>query len=156
VEAVNGDIYTPSCSCTGGKWGLDRDPSGSLNWRCQKCLAWATIQDSFTAPQGRHPSSQRFHDILDEWKTVHDRKQADYGKTDDPFANVRASIDFGVPGWIGAVIRANDKMRRLQKAATDYLQTGQITMENESIVDSFDDLGVYMAISKVLFEEETP
>lgn len=87
---------------------------------------------------------------------MHDRKQADYGKTDDPFANVRASIDFGVPGWIGAVIRANDKMRRLQKAATDYLQTGQITMENESIVDSFDDLGVYMAISKVLFEEETP
>lgn len=104
----------------------------------------------------RHPSSQRFHDILDDWKAVHDRKQADYGKTDDPFANVRASVDFGVPGWIGAVIRANDKMRRLQKAATDYLQTGQITMENESVVDSFDDLGVYMAISKVLFEEETP
>lgn len=85
---------------------------------------------------------------------MHDRKQTDYGRTEDPFSNVRASIDFGVPGWIGAVIRANDKMKRLQKAAVQYLETGQITMANESVVDSFDDLGVYIAIARVLYEEE--
>src|SRR5690242_20476207 len=47
------------------------------------------------ASMSRHPNSQRFHDILAELGELHDRKQADYGRGDDPFANVRASEEIG-------------------------------------------------------------
>ena len=95
----------------------------------------------------RHPASQAFHDVLTEMGLLHNQKQADYGRENDPFANVRASEDFGVPGWVGCLTRANDKMRRLQKAA----QGGTLT--NETVEDSLLDLAVYAAIGLVLYRE---
>ncbi len=95
----------------------------------------------------RHPSSQKFHDLCDEMKALHDRKQRDYGRVTDPFANVRATEEWGQPGWVGAMIRATDKMRRLQKVA----QGG--TLSNESAEDSFMALAVYAIIGLVLFRE---
>ena len=96
----------------------------------------------------RHPASERFHDILGEWGDLHDRKQADYGSGDDPFANLRQSKLFGVEPWRAALIRLCDKISRLQT----YAQTG--TLANEGVVDSFDDIGVYAAICRVLWEDE--
>lgn len=90
----------------------------------------------------------RFHQILDELGMLADKKGADYGRPTDPFANVRASSEWGIPAWVGAMIRATDKLRRLQKAA----QGG--TMANESVEDSFRDLAVYAVIGLVLFEED--
>lgn len=81
---------------------------------------------------------------------MHDKKQKDYGREGDPFANVRASADFGVPAWIGCTIRMNDKMKRLQKAARGG------TMANESVEDSLLDLAVYAIIALVLRREEYP
>lgn len=98
----------------------------------------------------RHPSSQKFHDLCDAMKDMHDKKQADYGRTNDPFANVRASEDFGVAGWAGCMMRANDKMRRIQKAA----QGG--TLSNEGVEDSLMDLAVYSIIALVLYREQNP
>lgn len=95
-----------------------------------------------------HPSNTAFLLLLDEIKALSARKQADYGKATDPFANVRASEDFGIAGWIGAVVRMNDKMRRLQAAAR-----GQ-NLKNESIEDSLMDIAVYALISLVLYQEE--
>ena len=89
----------------------------------------------------------RFHDVLAELAEMHDRKQADYGREGDPFSNVRASEDFGIPGWVGCMVRANDKMRRLQKAA------GGGALANESIEDSLIDLAVYSVIALVLYRE---
>lgn len=97
----------------------------------------------------RHPSSARFHAILRELAGLHDRKQADYGRGDDPFANVRGSEEWGVPGWQGAMVRATDKVRRLQSFAL----TG--TLANEGVIDAFDDLAVYAVIARVLFEEDS-
>lgn len=96
----------------------------------------------------RHPNSRRFHEILKEHGELHDRKQADYGRGDDPFANVRASTEWGIPGWVGAMVRLNDKVRRLQSLA----RKGKL--ENESAIDSFRDIAVYATIAQVLFEEE--
>lgn len=96
----------------------------------------------------RHPSSARFHEILSALATLHDRKQSDYGRTGDPFANVRASEEWGIPGWVGALVRATDKVRRLQTQA----QRGSLA--NESALDAFDDLAVYAVIGRVLFEEQ--
>ena len=97
----------------------------------------------------RHPNSEAFHQLLKEAGEMHDRKQADYGRGDDPFANVRASSDFGVPAWVGCMIRANDKMRRIQTAAQGS------TLQNEGVEDSLMDLAVYALIALVLFREGT-
>lgn len=91
--------------------------------------------------------SARFHEILDELGALHDKKQQDYGRSNDPFANVRASEAFGVAGWIGCMMRANDKMVRVQKAA----QGG--TLANEALEDSLRDLAVYAIIGLCLWEE---
>ena len=90
-----------------------------------------------------------FDKVIKEIVAMHNKKQADYGRPEegDPFANVRASEDFGIPGWVGAVIRANDKVRRLQKAA----KGGKLA--NESIEDSLLDAAVYFMIALCLFRE---
>ena len=96
----------------------------------------------------RHPSSERFHQVLRELGDVHDLKSKDYGRTEDPFANVRGSTEWGMPAWMGAMIRATDKLRRLQT----YAQKGELA--NEPVKDAFIDLAVYSVIGLVLYEEE--
>lgn len=100
------------------------------------------------APVTRHPSSERIHEILKELGDLHDRKQKDYGRPTDPFANVRGSSEWGLKPWVGAMLRATDKLRRLQT----YAATG--TLSNETAIDSFNDLAVYAIIARVLYEEE--
>lgn len=96
----------------------------------------------------RHPNSARFHEILQELGDLHDKKQKDYGRNDDPFANVRASSEWGVQPWIGAMIRATDKVRRLQS----FAEAG--VLYNESAEDSLRDIAVYSVIALVLMEQE--
>jgi hypothetical protein len=98
----------------------------------------------------RHPNSARFHDLLREAGELHDKKQGDYGRGEDPFANVRASELWGIDGWIGAMVRLSDKVGRLQSLARKgYLN-------NEAAVDSFMDIAVYALIARVLYEEAVP
>ena len=91
---------------------------------------------------------KRFHALLKEIGDLHDKKQADYGRADDPFANVRGSSEWGVDPWIGSLIRATDKVKRLQKAARGG------ALENESVEDSMMDLAVYALIALILYREE--
>ena len=90
-----------------------------------------------------------FMKVVNEIVELHNKKQTDYGRTDigDPFSNVRASEDFGIPGWLGAVVRANDKVRRIQKFSRSE------TLVNESVEDSLLDAAVYFMIALCLFRE---
>lgn len=107
------------------------------------------ISGHFTPPKiERHPLSARFHEILQELADLHDRKQIDYGRAKDPFANVRGSETWGIKPWIGAMLRGNDKMERLK----NFAKTGSLA--NEGADDSFRDLAVYAIIALVLWEEE--
>lgn len=96
----------------------------------------------------RKAGSERFHAELRELGNLHDSKQADYGRPEDPFANVRASEEFGISPWIGCMIRANDKIRRIQTHAKGS------TLRNEGVEDSLRDLAVYSLIALVLYMEE--
>ena len=89
----------------------------------------------------------RFHALIEKIQDLHDAKQEDYGTDNDAFANVRASEDWGVDPWVGAMIRATDKVKRLQT----YARTGRL--RNEGVRDSFLDLAVYAIIGHVLFDE---
>ena len=90
----------------------------------------------------------RFHALIDTIRDLHDAKQADYGTNADAFANVRGSEDWGVVPWVGAMIRATDKVKRLQT----FARTGRL--QNEGVRDSFLDLAVYAIIAHVLFDEQ--
>lgn len=99
---------------------------------------------------GRHPNSQKFHDLLDTIGKLHDRKQAGYGKPGDPFANVRAAEEWGVDGWLGAMIRLSDKVRRLQSVSARRIPDKAV---DDSVRDNLMDIAVYALISLVLYEE---
>lgn len=109
---------------------------------------------SFTLPtDDPHPSTEEYFRVLTLMGVTHISKGADYGRALDPFSNVRSSEDFGIPGWVGSMVRGNDKMRRLQKASHQIVSGEQVNMANESIEDSLLDLGVYAGIGLVLLRE---
>ena len=112
-------------------------PDGGQRWQ-------PIIQ--YTPPPER-PGDPRFHLILKELADLHDRKQADYGREQDPLANIRASAEWGVQAWVGALIRLNDKVRRLQA----FARRG--TLANEGAVDSLNDIAVYAILARILLEE---
>jgi hypothetical protein len=93
---------------------------------------------------GGHPE---FLKILDQMRELHIRKAADYGRGADPFANVRASAEFGIPEWVGVMVRANDKVHRIKS----FIANG--TLKNESVEDSLKDLAAYAIIALVLYRE---
>lgn len=90
----------------------------------------------------------RFHALLQQIADLHDKKQADYGKDADPFANVRASRFWGIAPWVGALVRLNDKVSRLQS----FARKGALA--NESAEDSMMDIAVYALIALILYREE--
>ena len=106
------------------------------------------ILEEATMEGPEDPAYTPFLRIIDEIVALHNKKQQDYGREHDPFANVRASSDFGVPAWVGCMIRANDKMKRIQRAASGD------TLVNESLEDSLMDLAVYAIIGLVLVREQ--
>lgn len=91
--------------------------------------------------------SERFHEILKELGSLHDQKQLDYGSDTDPFANVRATEGWNIPGWVGASIRLGDKVQRLKS----MWRNGYLA--NEAVEDSLRDIAVYAIIALVLYEE---
>lgn len=109
------------------------------------CCQDAHVASGVLLPAGiGHPEFLR---IVDEIRALHVKKSSDYGTGTDPFRNIRASAAFGVEPWVGALIRANDKMARLQNAA------GGQALVNESIEDSLLDLANYAIIALALRRE---
>ena len=91
---------------------------------------------------------KRFLAVLQEIAELHERKQRDYGTDNDPFANIRASQEFGISPYKGIFLRIGDKVQRLKA----YCVNG--TLVNEGVEDTLMDLAVYSLISLVLFREE--
>ena len=94
------------------------------------------------------PADNPVAKILGEIQALHDTKTADYGTPADPFANVRASGEWGIPAWVGAMVRASDKVQRLKS----FVLNGSV--RNEPVRDSLLDLALYSIIALVLFEEK--
>jgi hypothetical protein len=93
---------------------------------------------------GKLPS---FESVLEELNDLQKKKGADYGTKQDPLANIRASEKFGIPAWLGSIIRLNDKVNRVASFATKG------TLENESLEDSLVDMAVYAIHALRLYRE---
>lgn len=94
-----------------------------------------------------HADSLRFYQLLSEVAEIHARKQRDYGTPDAPFANLEASEDFGIPAWLGILVRMNDKISRLKT----YAKTRKLA--NEGVIDNANDLAVYAIALRIAFEK---
>ena len=101
------------------------------------------------APNFSGQGDPRFFKILHEMAEVHVKKAADYGSDEDPLANLRASVSWGSPAWIGALMRLNDKIVRLQAFAKKGV------LANESARDSMIDIAAYAILATILYDEES-
>jgi hypothetical protein len=95
-------------------------------------------------------NNPEFEKVIDEIIAMHRRKGADYGTDQDFFANVSASGSWGIAPWIGAMMRANDKVVRLQSFAKGS------TLQNEGVEDSLLDIATYAVIALCLYRRENP
>lgn len=84
--------------------------------------------------------------ILAEIESLHDQLAKDYGDGND-LANLRGSEAWSIPAWVGAMIRAEDKIRKLRQ----YHRKGSLA--NESAEDSLKDLILYSILALELFRE---
>lgn len=90
----------------------------------------------------------RFSELLSLMKSTHDSKGADYEGKGRPYENLRAAEAWGVGSWKYALMRCEEKTRRLKS----YAQGA--TLNNESAFDSLLDNAVLHLIAYVLLEEE--
>ena len=93
-------------------------------------------------------TSQRFLDLLNEMRRLHESKSADYGSETDPLANIRQGAEFvGIEPWRGCMVRIADKVQRLRT----YCRTGRLV--HEGVRDTLLDLSAYSLLAIVLFDE---
>ena len=90
-----------------------------------------------------------FEEILEEIHALHLAKQKGYGRTGEPFHNIKSGADFlGLPWWQGCAMRMNDKMGRLSAVANGS------DLGAEGVEDALIDLATYAVIALALFREE--
>lgn len=95
--------------------------------------------------------SQEFMKVLEEQRELHIRKNAGYsGLTNpDPWANFRRCEAFGVPAYIGCLIRFSDKYERM----LNLIQNAENDQVNEPLRDTLMDMAAYAMIAICLYEE---
>lgn len=97
------------------------------------------------SPQKGHP---RFYELLDRLRQIHEGKNDDYGRANDPLANLRKAERVGIPNWKGVWLRIEDKISRIET----FCNKGVLT--NESVDDSLLDMSHYCLLCLILLEEE--
>ena len=96
-----------------------------------------------------HKYTNRFYQLLDEMKSLHDKKRHDYAQEQDPFANFRLSELCGIDAWKGIAVRLGDKYSRLMS----FIDKGELKFKEENIKDTFLDTAIYSLIGLILYEE---
>jgi len=98
-----------------------------------------------------HP---RYYELLDQMKDIVEKKGSDYdGQTNDSFKNFKSCEDFGVPAFIGVLIRITDKHSRLKQLTAKILRGEVPAVTDETFKDTLIDMANYCLICSVLFED---
>ena len=91
----------------------------------------------------------RFYELVDEIKDLHSRKNHDYSSNQDPLANFKLCEQFGIPAWLGCLVRMSDKWSRITQLASGK----EAQVKDEAITDTLRDLSVYSLLCIILYEE---
>ena len=100
--------------------------------------------DSLKNLGGHH----RFYEILMQMAELHARKNSNYAEDGNPLSNLKECEKFGVPAYIGTMVRMSDKWSRLQQ-----LTKGKTDAVGENIKDTLLDMAVYSILEYILIEE---
>ena len=92
--------------------------------------------------------SPRFYELLDEIADLHDRKSNNYSTDSDPLSNLKMCEQFGVPAYLGVMVRLSDKWSRLTQLAG-----GKPDLVGESIIDTLKDMAIYSLLAIILWEK---
>ena len=92
-------------------------------------------------------SKDRFNEIVKEMVELHDKKNRDYAGG-EYLSNFLMCERMGIPAWKGCLIRLSDKLSRLMNIA----RTGEISVSDETIIDTLMDLAVYAIVTRILYE----
>lgn len=87
---------------------------------------------------------EKFLDLQRRDFDIARQKNHDYAGTKDALDNFR---EFG---FLGVIVRMNDKMKRL----IHFVNEGNLEVSNESISDTLSDLRVYAIIAEIIYEQE--
>ncbi len=90
---------------------------------------------------------------------IHTQKNSDYsgggGQDDDPLANFKGSVEFGIDPGLGIILRIQDKFQRVKA----FAKSGRLAVVNESVEDAMLDIANYALLYLALrseIEEEYP
>jgi hypothetical protein len=97
-------------------------------------------------------ADKRYLQLLEQMKELHIKKNAGYAGLDNPdaWANFRMSTAFGVPPFLGCLVRMSDKYIRV----TNLVKSADNEQVGESIKDTLMDLAAYALIAVCLLEEK--
>ena len=94
---------------------------------------------------GGHPD---FYKILEEMKSLHDRKNNNYAKDGDPLSNLRGCEQMGLPPYMGVFVRLTDKFSRIMELAK-----GKLNLVGEPMEDTLMDIAIYSVLAIILWRE---
>jgi hypothetical protein len=98
-----------------------------------------------------HPAYVKVLEIHLEAITLMLSKGKGYGTDEDPFQNLRAGKEWGIPDWVGACLRAGDKQQRLKAYA---MKGSETTLPDEGPEDNLIDMVNYYCYALLFFREE--
>jgi len=115
-------------------------------------IQWSDTQGIAESPHKQEQKILSGHSeylkLLDEMRELHIKKATDYGSNEDPLQNIRSSAEIGIEPWLGAWLRAKDKVKRIDQ----FCRTGKLA--NEGVIDSLCDLAAYSLICVALMREK--
>ena len=83
------------------------------------------------------------HTFFDNCIRISEKKNADYtGLSDDPFSNFTFVENMGVKTEQGFITRMGDKLKRI----ASFTERGELSVQNESVMDSLSDLANYCCL----------
>lgn len=94
-------------------------------------------------------SPGEFHAILEKMADIHDKKNHDYAGG-NYLSDLIASNRMGIPGWMNALLRMQQKMSRLES----FAKQGTFKVKDETLVDTLEDLAVYAVITAILYKNK--
>lgn len=98
----------------------------------------------------RSGGSPGFLALLDELRSLHVSKSADYGTETDPLANIRQGAKFvNIEPWRACMVRIADKVQRLKT----FCRTGRLA--HEGVRDTLMDMAAYNLLAIELLDEST-
>ena len=100
--------------------------------------------------KGKFHGHPKFYDLLEQMAKMHNRKNHDYARDDDPLSNLRACRSLGIQPFVGVMVRLQDKWDRI----ISFITKDELKVKGESIKDTLMDNAVYSLLAIILLEED--